>query len=69
MYINVTKCSFYFYLDSLGKHNWATDVKNVLNTNGFGCIWEWQNIVNEKVFFKELEQNLRDQFLQKWHEE
>ena len=66
----IYKCyKMFYYLDSLGRHNWATDVKQILNNTGFGYIWEQQNIENEKLFFKEFEQTLKDQFLQKWHGE
>ena len=58
-----------YYLDSLGRQNWATDVKHILNNTEFGYIWEQQNIENEKLFFKEFEQTLKAQFLQKRHEE
>ena len=66
----VHKCyKMLYYLDSVGKQNWASEVKQVLQNNGFGYIWDQQEIANEKQFFKQLEQCLRDQFIQKWHEE
>lgn len=65
----VWKCyKMLYYLDSRGQHNWATEVKNILCTNGFGFIWEEQCIPNEKLFLKEFTKSLRDQFEQKWRE-
>lgn len=65
----VRKCyKMLYYLDSVGQHNWATEVKNILCINGFGYIWEEQFISNEKMFLKEFSQCLRDQFEQKWRE-
>ena len=49
-----------YYFDALGQQNWATSIKNILNDNGFGFIWEQQKISNEKVFLREFEQILRD---------
>ena len=66
----VHKCyKMLYYLDSVGKQNWASEVKQVLQNNCFGYIWDQQEIANEKQFFKQLEQCLRDQFIQKWREE
>ena len=65
----VHKCyKMLYYFDALGQQNWATSIKNILNENGFGFIWEQQKISNEKVFLREFEQILRDQFIQKWWE-
>lgn len=66
----VRKCyQMLFYFDSVGYSNWATNVKNMLCTNGFGYIWEQQYVPNENAFLKSFTQRLRDQFLQRWREE
>lgn len=47
----VHKCyKMLYYFDALGQQNWATSIKNILNENGFGFIWEQQKISNEKGF-------------------
>ena len=42
------------YLDSQGKHNWATDIKQLLCTNGFGIVWLYHTVGYEKSFLKDL---------------
>ena len=43
----VQKCyKMLYYFDALGQQNWATSIKNILNENGFGFIWEQQKISN-----------------------
>ena len=44
--------------------NWATNVKTLLETNGFYYVWESQNVLNESLFLKEFSTRLKDNFLQ-----
>ena len=41
-------------------------IKNLINTNGFGNIWENQNEFNKNWFKKAFKQKIHDQFLQHW---
>ena len=54
------------YFDDLGFNNWATEIKSLLQTNGFGYIWESHVAENESTFISAFVQRLKDQFLQKW---
>ena len=47
--------------------NWASDIKTILQTNGFGYVWEQQGPdESEQIFISKLRQRLRDQYLQNW---
>ena len=52
--------------DGLGHNNWATNIKDILCTYGFGYVWENQRITNEKGFVNLLIQRMKDQFLIEW---
>jgi hypothetical protein len=54
------------YFDNLGYHNWASDVRQNLYENGFGYVWEAQNVVNPKMFLIQYVQKLKDQAMQCW---
>ena len=63
----VKKCyNMMKYFDDLGFNNWATEIKILLQTNGFGYIWESHVVENESTFKSAFVQRLKDQFLQKW---
>jgi hypothetical protein len=47
----------------------ASNVKLFLYRNGFGYIWEQQHVSNIKLFFKQLDIRLKDQFLGDWSAE
>ena len=51
------------YYDRIGYKNWVTNVRCNLYTNGFGYIWEAQNVVNPKLFLLQYVQKLKDQFM------
>ena len=51
-----------------GKHNWASMVKNMLTSKGFGNVWYNQFVNNEKTFVSEFSQRLQDIFLQENNE-
>ena len=56
------------YLQTVGQTNWASRVRDLLSTNGFGYVWENQNVENENIFIRMFSQRLRDQYLQAWSE-
>ncbi len=53
-------------LDSKGKVNWVTRIRQNLYANGFGYVWENQGVANEKLFLNEYIQRLKDQYMQRW---
>ena len=58
-----------FHFDQLGYTNWATSIRKLLYNNGFGYLWELQEVNNEKRFLYALQQTIKDQFLQTWYTE
>jgi hypothetical protein len=42
--------------DNVGKKNWATSVKNLLYTYGFGFVWLSQEIVDINLFICQFKQ-------------
>jgi len=53
--------------DRSGCHNWATDVRVNLYSNGFGYVWEAQYVDNEHLFLTQYLQCIKDQYVQHWH--
>ena len=54
------------YADA-GVTNWASCLKHILYSNGFGYVWERQSVVNERKFihvFKGLRTNIYNSGLQ-----
>ena len=49
-----------------GLSNWASGIRKMLHTNGFGYVCESQSVVNEKHFLALFIQSLKDQHLQNW---
>ena len=47
-------------LDEAGKHTWASDIKNLLVTNGFGDVWLSQGVGNTDVFLCRFKQRICD---------
>ena len=56
-------------LDDYGQTNWATRVKQLLFTNGFGYVWLNQRVPQPNTFISALVQRLRDQSIQSWNSE
>ena len=54
------------YYDELGNKNWVTEIKTLLQRNGFGYIWDTQTVSNECKFISSFVQRLKDQFAQDW---
>ena len=52
----------------VGISNWASCIKNILYSNGFGYAWESQSVENEKQFKSLFVQRLKDKHLQSWFE-
>jgi len=49
-----------------GKKTWVTNVKNLLCCSGFGYVWLFGGVGNEKQFISDLKLRLRDCFCQEW---
>ena len=58
--------SMLVYYSDFGYVNWATKVKNVLYSNGFGYVLANQCVHNERSFLQTIIQRLNDQYLQTW---
>ena len=56
--------SMLFFFQSVGQENWASRVKRMLYTSGFGYVWENQHVENENEFLTSFTMRLKDQFLQ-----
>jgi hypothetical protein len=52
--------------DEIGKHNWVTDIRNILNQTGFGFVWLQQGVGNLCVFLKMFKERLLDMYKQEW---
>ena len=50
-----------------GKTNWATKIKNILDSLGFGYIWEQQYVNNVSNFISEFLFRLKSSYEQDWH--
>lgn len=53
-------------LDERGKETWATKIKMLLCTNGFGHVWISQGVGNRKAFLSEFKQRMCDCAKQNW---
>ena len=55
-------------IDSVnGETNWVSQVRNVLESTGFGHVWLNHGVENDKLFLFNFKQRLRDNFGQKTH--
>ena len=50
--------------DRNGMKNWATNIKQLLYTNGFGYVWNNQGVDDKKLFLKIFTDRMRDQYRQ-----
>ena len=55
-------------LSEEGKENWVTQIKQLLEVNGFGIVWLSKGVGCEKTFLKEFKSRLTICFHQNWHE-
>ena len=46
--------------------NWVTNVRDLLNTSGFGEVWLNQHVGNPDLFFKIFTIRLQDMYKQNW---
>ena len=53
--------------DQSGRHNWATQVRHILCSFGFGYAWAMQDVGNQALFVSEFKRRLLDSFRQDWH--
>ena len=53
------------YADA-GVTNWASCLKHILYSNGFGYVWERQSVEKVHTFISSLVQRLKDQHIQQW---
>ena len=54
-------------LDSLGRITWATHVKLMLFTYGFGYVWISQTVGSPEILINLFTQRVKDCVLQIWH--
>ena len=54
------------YLQEQGRHTWALSIKQMLFTNGFGYVWEQQNVGDFRLFLRTFKERLSDQYKQAW---
>ena len=55
-----------FNMDERGKNCWATSVRNILFSLGFGYVWLQQGIGCDRVFIAIFKQRLTDIYKQEW---
>ena len=55
------------HYDALGYRNWVTELRLNVFANGFGYVWEQQQVANRELFISEYTQRLKDQHIQNWH--
>lgn len=48
--------------------NWASQMKTLLNSLGFGHAWLYQGVVNSSAFLRLVEQRLCDNYQQQWNQ-
>ena len=63
----VKKCYLMMLNDDIHGHkNWVSMLRHVLQSNGFGNVWESQCVGNETYFINTFINRLKDQYLQDW---
>ena len=53
-------------LDEQGKVNWASRTKDILQSAGFGFVWEEKRVGNEREFLYIFKQRIIDMLRQNW---
>ena len=51
-----------------GSENWVSQIKRLLEVNGFGMVWLFKGVGHEKIFIREFKLRLMDCFRQNWNE-
>ena len=54
-------------LDDVERTCWATHIKQLLFSVGFGYVWIVQDIGDKTIFIAQFQQRLRDIYSQNWH--
>ena len=55
-----------YFFQTVGQVNWASRVKHMLYTNGFGYVCENQYVEHVNEFLASFTRRLKVQFLQEW---
>ena len=55
-------------VDEQGGQCWAKHLREILCKTGFGDVWYFQGVGNEKVFLKIFKQRVIDMYVQEWTE-
>ncbi len=55
-----------YRLDEVGRNNWASNIRKLLFTNGFGHAWINQGVGNELNFINMFKQRIKDCCFQNW---
>ena len=55
-----------FNMDERGKNCWATSVRNILFSLGFGYVWLQQGVGCDRAFISVFKQRLTDIYQQEW---
>ena len=53
-------------LSEQGHENWVTKIQSLLCQNGFGIVWMFKEVGNEKLFLCMFKERLRDCYMQGW---
>ena len=56
-----------YTLSEQGLENWVTNIKHVLESNGFGIVWLFKGVGNESLFLNDFKIRLIDCYKQSWH--
>ena len=55
-------------LDDAGRKSWASNIKHLLFSLGFGYLWIAQEVGHQAFFITSFKRRLSDCYLQKWNE-
>ena len=56
-----------FHLDEMGKTTWASSIRYLLFSHGFGCVWLCQSVGDVNMFLREFRNRSVNMFHQNWH--
>ena len=56
-----------FHMDERGKKCWASNIRNILFSLGFGYVWLQQEVGCDKTFLSVFKQRLMDIYVQEWN--
>ena len=55
------------HLDNNGKETWASHIRNLLCSKGFGVVWLYQSVGNVNAFLNQFKDRSVCMFKQEWH--